>query len=338
MRPPFAAISAALLAIAAGRALAQDATPPPAVDFATQVWPILEARCVDCHRAPYRDDAGRQRNPKGGLRLDGREWILRGGDGADAVVAGDPAASALYARTILDADDPDLMPEEGERLTAAETELLRRWIAEGAAFGTWTGSSAPAAAPPRVPTRVANLAALGAHLQPPTDKTLGTALGAHGRAQPLDAEGRLLRVSFPAHQPDTDDRAVDALAPLRAHIAELDLARTVAGDAALRGVGRMRHLTALDLTRTGVTDRGLTALAGLEHLESLVLVGTAITDRGLDALASLPALRHLRVSGTAVTAAGIARLQAARPDLDVRWKSGLPAPDPTPTGTGRRNR
>jgi hypothetical protein len=42
-----------------------------AVNFRTQLWPIFAKNCVDCHRAPYKDPAGKVIEPKGRLRLDG---------------------------------------------------------------------------------------------------------------------------------------------------------------------------------------------------------------------------------------------------------------------------
>ena len=49
------------------------------VDFEKQVWPILENRCIECHKAPY-EQAGRVKNPKAGLRLDGAAHIMLGSD------------------------------------------------------------------------------------------------------------------------------------------------------------------------------------------------------------------------------------------------------------------
>jgi hypothetical protein len=48
------------------------------VDFAGQILPILQGSCVRCHKAPFENMAGRMVEPQGGLRLDGREWILFG--------------------------------------------------------------------------------------------------------------------------------------------------------------------------------------------------------------------------------------------------------------------
>ena len=47
------------------------------VSFEKDVWPVFEARCVECH-ADYEED-GRLKN-RTGLRLDGAWHIMRGSD------------------------------------------------------------------------------------------------------------------------------------------------------------------------------------------------------------------------------------------------------------------
>jgi formylglycine-generating enzyme required for sulfatase activity len=92
------------------------------VDFHHEVKPILEATCVSCH-GPER--------PKGRLRLDSREAAIKGGDLGTSLVPGKPEESPLYTTTILPEEDPDVMPPK-ELLTREQTEVLRRWILEGA--------------------------------------------------------------------------------------------------------------------------------------------------------------------------------------------------------------
>ncbi|WP_051946938.1 DUF1553 domain-containing protein [Verrucomicrobium sp. BvORR106] len=93
------------------------------VDFATQIQPLLQEHCLDCHGAEKQ---------RGGLRLDGRDVALRGGDehGA-AILPGKSLESPLYH--LASGKDPDLkMPPKGPALSAAELELLKRWIDAGA--------------------------------------------------------------------------------------------------------------------------------------------------------------------------------------------------------------
>ena len=95
------------------------------VDFAREVQPLLARRCFACH-GPDTQEAG--------LRLDEAEAATAELDsGVVAIVPGDAAGSELMAR--ITSDDEFLqMPPEGSRLTAAEVEVLRRWINDGA---TW---------------------------------------------------------------------------------------------------------------------------------------------------------------------------------------------------------
>ena len=56
-----------------------------------------------------------------------------GASGEPAIVAGKPEQS--YLIELVTSDDAEVrMPKEQKRLAAAEVELLRRWIGEGAAF------------------------------------------------------------------------------------------------------------------------------------------------------------------------------------------------------------
>jgi hypothetical protein len=95
-----------------------------AADYFRDVKPLLESRCLDCHRGA---------KAKGGLQLDSRAGLLQGGESGAAVVLGDAGASELVRR-ISSSDADEMMPPKGTRLTADETTLLARWIQQGA---TW---------------------------------------------------------------------------------------------------------------------------------------------------------------------------------------------------------
>jgi hypothetical protein len=98
--------------------------------FEQDDWPILEAKCVTCHgpEDQFND-----------LRLDSKTRILQGGKNGKVVIPGDPDKSSLFIRVALPPDDLDIMPAEGDPLSAAQIDTLRRWIADGADFGSWTG-------------------------------------------------------------------------------------------------------------------------------------------------------------------------------------------------------
>lgn len=92
------------------------------VDFATDIRPILESHCYECHG---------ENKQKSGLRLDIRQAALTGGfnHGPD-IVPGNAADSPLI-HFLTHADDDKRMPPD-EPLEPAQIELLTRWIDEGA--------------------------------------------------------------------------------------------------------------------------------------------------------------------------------------------------------------
>ncbi len=104
-------------------ALGSLAAAPGRVDFVREVRPLLARHCYDCHGPE---------EAKGGLRLDQAAAARRGGEsGLPAVVPGHPERSELLAR-LRTTDPEDVMPRKAAPLPAADQELLRRWIAEGA--------------------------------------------------------------------------------------------------------------------------------------------------------------------------------------------------------------
>lgn len=118
----------ALVAVAMLVAAASPAAEPPP-DFAREVRPILASHCFKCHGP---DDKAR----KGGLRLDVPEGALAAGDsGTVALVPGRPDESEVIRRLLTD-DPDDLMPPPAVKhpMSAAETEIIRRWVAAGARY------------------------------------------------------------------------------------------------------------------------------------------------------------------------------------------------------------
>ena len=104
-----------------------------AVDFNREVRPLLSDNCFACHGP----DAAKQ---KADLRLDDRtDALAPAKSGKPAIVPGKPDESELVKR-IFTTDADDLMPpeESHKKLTAAQKETLRQWIAEGAEYkGHW---------------------------------------------------------------------------------------------------------------------------------------------------------------------------------------------------------
>ena len=95
-----------------------------AVDFETDIRPLLRERCVECHGP---------KKQKGALRFDARAFAFKGGENGAVFVPGKSAESQIIAR-VTSTDPDEVMPSKGDRLTAAQIAALREWIDAGAVW------------------------------------------------------------------------------------------------------------------------------------------------------------------------------------------------------------
>jgi hypothetical protein len=139
---PLAALTLALLA----RTAAAGADAPEQVEFfEKKIRPVLVEHCYRCHS----EDEGKV---KGGLRLDVRDAMRKGGDTGPAVVPGAPDESLLLKAVTY--HDPDLkMPPKG-KLPEAVVKDFETWIKLGAADPRTAAVPKPAA-----PARVIDVSA-----------------------------------------------------------------------------------------------------------------------------------------------------------------------------------
>src|SRR5579863_8524489 len=121
-RPLFQLLRLLLGSCLAASAFAQ--IPADQVEFfEKKIRPVLAESCYACHSA-------KRVPPKGGLRVDTRDGLRKGGDSGPAIVPGDPAASLLVKAVSY--QDPDLkMPPNG-KLSDNEIADLAEWVKMGA--------------------------------------------------------------------------------------------------------------------------------------------------------------------------------------------------------------
>ena len=92
-----------------------------AVDYTTEVKPILAKHCYSCH--------GSLRQ-KSGLRLDHVKFVREGGDRGAAIAS--TSAESLLISAVSGAGDVERMPLDAKPLSDAEIATLKTWIDSGA--------------------------------------------------------------------------------------------------------------------------------------------------------------------------------------------------------------
>ncbi|MFM9909511.1 MAG: DUF1549 domain-containing protein [Chitinophagaceae bacterium] len=84
---------------------------------------IFAHNCTNCHGEAKR---------KGDLRLDKKEFIMKGGEDGAVIIPGNPEESDLIRRIKLPRSHKDAMPSKGKSLSKDEIALLSFWIKQGA--------------------------------------------------------------------------------------------------------------------------------------------------------------------------------------------------------------
>jgi hypothetical protein len=96
---------------------------PKAAFFEARIRPVLVDHCYECHSA-------KSKPAKGGLRLDTKAGLARGGDSGPSVIAGKPEDSPLYLAVAYQGEAEN-MPPKGKLPEGAIADL-KLWIEEGA--------------------------------------------------------------------------------------------------------------------------------------------------------------------------------------------------------------
>jgi hypothetical protein len=128
----FAVLWVAIVAQAISAPADQAATPD---FFETKVRPVLANNCYSCHTG----------TAMGGLRLDSREAMLKGGGRGAAMVPGDPDKSLLI--TAIRQTDEKLKMPMGGKLKDEEVEDIVAWVKAGAVWPAGAATTATAASP-----------------------------------------------------------------------------------------------------------------------------------------------------------------------------------------------
>lgn len=288
--------------------------------YADIVAPILERRCVQCHK---------EGKAKGKFRMDTYEFLVKGGKEGPGLEPGKSAASNILIRMNLPTDDEDHMPPEGKPdIEDPEVAILTWWIDNGAdPKKLLTAFDVPASIKEAIakvaaiaPAEVAESAA-PAHVAGP-DEALKSSVADISKQFPgaLSFESQqsaLLTFTAVSMRGNFDDAGFKALAPVFPHLVTVDLSATKVTDQAVSQLSSATHLRLIRLAETGVTDASIDTLLKLSSLESINLYGTKVTDAGVGKLSVLPNLKRLYLWQTAVTPAAIKALKEKLPSCEI---------------------
>ena len=305
-----------------------DAAPPKKFEdqlvYADVVAPILERRCVQCHK---------ESKAKGKFRMDTYEFLVKGGKEGPGLEPGDSAKSNILIRPNLPEDDEEHMPPEGKPdIEAPELAVIKWWIDNGAdPVKALKDFQVPAdikemimqLAPPALAGASESVEESTVPAAPvgPDDalKTLVSSLskdfpGALSFESQISALVTFTAVSL---RGNLDDAGFGKLEPVFPQLVTADLSATKVTDQSVAKLASAKNLRLIRLSETGVTDAAIDTLLKLPALESINLYGTKVTDAGVSKLSGMPNLKRLYLWKTAVTPEAVKALKEKLPQCEI---------------------
>ncbi|PWU00178.1 MAG: hypothetical protein C5B52_09305 [Bacteroidetes bacterium] len=274
--------------------------------------PMFQNKCYGCHSSVKQ---------KGGLRMDSREWILKGGKDGDIISAGNPDKSEIYKRLILDPLEEHHMPPKGKpQLTESEIAIIHWWIINGSPFEKKVKELDQ---PEKMKPILASLqsdtnsskgvADIPSQKVSPANQTALDELRKTGAAiLPVSEGSNYLSANiFPGVKEGNEIATM--LEPVSNQLIWLKLNGINLSDSGMRSIGKLTSLIRLSLDNTKITDKGLAQLQGLNHLKYLNLVGTNTSANGVIQLKSLKNIQSIYLYKTKINRAGFEEIKKAFP-------------------------
>jgi hypothetical protein len=256
------------------------------------IRPILKTKCYGCHSS---------RKQKGGLRLDEKDFILKGGKDGVVVIPGDAASSELVLRIFLAHENENHMPpKEKPQPTAAQKDLIKWWIASGASFDKKVrdlnqsseimhvlaaltkdkGDSKLSLSIPETPVEEAP-----SHILADLRK--------HGVVVlPVGQNSHYLSVNF-INADASNDSLVQLLLSIDKQLVWLKTGMYPIQAEGLKRIGQLKALTRLQIGNLKDSQHGLQHLGELKNLQYLNLTGTEMTKETVSAFRNLASLKNL---------------------------------------------
>ena len=275
--------------------------------FGDVVQPILQAKCISCHK---------EGKIKGELRMDHIEGLQKGGKSGPFILAGDFDNSMLIQRINLPEDDKKHMPPKNKaQLTDEELLILSEWVASGASFEQKL-VTLPAK---NELYQLASVKFEGNKIysfdtaDPDDIKELNTSFRS---VQPLFPESAALDVSYfgiSAFQPES----LSDLKRVKDQIVRFSLNKMPLAGVDVKFLKDFQHLEELQLNFTELNADQLKVIFSLTSLEVLAISGNSIDEKSLEDLTKMTFLKKLFVWQTSLSEKDQEKLQKALPETKI---------------------
>ncbi|UZD23329.1 chitobiase/beta-hexosaminidase C-terminal domain-containing protein [Algoriphagus halophytocola] len=271
------------------------------------IRPILEAKCISCHK---------EGKIKGELRLDHLDGIKKGGKSGPFVVEGKLHESLLIERINLPLEEEEHMPPKNKaQLSEEEKEILSAWVASGADFEQKVVELSP-------DTELFKLTSIkfetnkSYNFDPAADQDIADLNNAFRTVSPKYPESPALEVSYfgiSAFQPES----LADLKQIKEQLVLLNLNKMPLAEVDLNFLINFPNLEELQLNFTDLTPKQLSLISKLESLEVLAISGNEVSKESLAALAQMKNLKKLYLWNTGLDSSDQDFIQESLPETTI---------------------
>jgi len=279
-----------------------------ALAFDHVIKPILDQKCISCHKAG---------KVKGDLRMDEIEYILKGGKEGPVIDMTDLEKSHILVYIQLPLEEELHMPPKGKpQLTDTEITLIQSWILDSARFDKkLTAFSPESDFYALAKDKFASQESKSYSFKAANAKTIAELNNDYRKVVTTYPNSPGLRVTFFGKN-QFDPNTIDELKKVKEQVVELNFQNMPLKDSDLQKIGNYPNLEVLNLNFTGIEGNTLRELQNLKNLKHLSLSGNPLSEAAFESLKDFDQLKDLFV-WTNKNADVIASLKAALPNTKV---------------------
>ncbi|WP_163377955.1 c-type cytochrome domain-containing protein [Cyclobacterium sp. SYSU L10401] len=276
--------------------------------FAHVVYPILENKCVSCHKASKQ---------KGELRMDSPENLLKGGESGPALEPHDLENSLMAQRINLPVENEEHMPPEGKpQLTDEERSIIEAWISSGAIIDKMVLELSDTTSIYKLAVDKFKSAPKTYDFEKVPDETVQKLNNFYRKVQPLGLESPALSVSY-FGRASFEPESLKDLDPVYQQTVSINLSNMPLEDADLESISPFSNLEKLYLNFASIKGDGIQYLQNLENLSLLSLSGNPLDETAVPHLSAMTQLKKLYVWNTNLSGESLEELRAALPGTTI---------------------
>ncbi|RPA68197.1 cytochrome C [Cyclobacteriaceae bacterium YHN15] len=279
-----------------------------ALAFDHVIKPILDQKCISCHKAG---------KVKGDLRMDEVQYILKGGEMGPAIDMQDLENSQILIHILYPLEDEFHMPPKGKpQLTETELALIQSWILDSAHFEKkLTAYSPESEFIALAKEKFAGQESKTYTFKAANTKTIAELNNDYRKVVSTYPNSPGLRVTFFGKN-QFDPNTIDDLKKIKEQVVELNFQNMPLKDEDLKKIANYPNLEVLNLNFTGIEGNNLGELKNLKNLTHLSLSGNPLSEAAFESLKGFGQLKNLYV-WTNKNADAITSLKSQLPNTNI---------------------